>query len=94
MLVLCNQAFTNDTFMQLVNDKAGILLQYKLEVIYLCIRECSKFMFMGADIFWACGQGYQEKNNRLGREIDPDFLSLHTANNFPKKDSKHLLFMF
>ena len=48
----------------------------------------------GADIFWACGQGYQEKINRLGREIDPDFLSLHTANNFPKKDSKHLLFMF
>ena len=48
----------------------------------------------GADIFWACGQGYQEKINRLGRGIDPDFLSLHTANNFPKKDSKHLLFMF
>ena len=47
MLVLCNQAFTNDTFMQLVNDKAGILLQYKLEVIHLCIRECPKFMFMG-----------------------------------------------
>ena len=31
-------------------------------------------MFMGADIFWACGQGYQEKINRLGREIDPDFV--------------------
>ena len=45
MLVLCNQAFTNDTFMQLVNDKAGILLQYKLEVIYLCIRERPKFTF-------------------------------------------------
>ena len=48
----------------------------------------------GTGIFWACGQGYQEKSNRLGREIDPDFLSLHTANNFPQKDSKHLLFMF
>ena len=85
MLVLCNQAFTNDTFMQWVNDKAGLLLQYKL-------RERPKFTFMGGlDIFWTCGQGYQEKFNCLGG--GSGFLQhyTHGKNNFPQKTQNTFL---
>ena len=62
MLVLCNQAFTNDTFMQLVNDKAGILLHYTLEVILSMYKGVSKIYVHGGRYFLGLWSGVPGKN--------------------------------